>query len=293
MSNNILLKQYIKQVLTEAFVDSEGNPYKYYYFSDMTKNGALNGLLTLSIYAEGFSDSPSIIREFINTYDYFIIMDGKEFRQINSNFEKINYEDPDNLLKNNLYNIKRITNDVIRKEIGSFRMRFEDEFRRELARSMPEVRTFYEDFAFKDFTFFAELPQINNFNDFFEIIYNDIISYTEEHYKYRSTKDETVQFIKDNKDEFRNIIYRSVIAMARPFKRESELLSHDKVINVPKGSKIFFLGDYEKDYKDIRGEFKREFIKEVVDSNNFIVKIINPFKAEQVFNSKWKKKVKY
>lgn len=287
-----ILKTYIKQIISEAFVNADGEPYKYYYFSKIFKPNALENLLDLRVEAQGFSDSPTIFKKFISRYDYFIIMDGEEFREINSkdNFDKIDYGDINDLLKNKMKKLKRlfeITSEelfmihtLIRFTLNQKKINIniiKNDYIKSIFNNWNIITDFLSE-RNKFRTFDDDINDIDQFTDFFINIIKEFIFRDDniEHYGI-SCIQEASSYLDNNKEIFKSIFSKIIKEHISMFTPESEVLTKNGFFNIPLNSKIYFV-THGALYSDLR-----KFVDKVIESGKFQVKYIPYNKAQAIY----------
>jgi 8-oxo-dGTP pyrophosphatase MutT (NUDIX family) len=231
--------------------------YNYYDekpFEEL-KNGKLNGLV-------GVSTSPNNIAEWFIHRDCLIVMDYNEFIKINET-ETINYSDPYQLMKNNLYLFKRLYANITRygEQEGSYI--FTQTLRKILEKIIPEINL---EINLSDGQKYYELNRISRFLSPYET--SAFTKWIEEYsIKIENPIDLTNAILEFNKlndnylgkgfenpvltfEELLPIVEKGIIKAGKIYESEQEIVLTNKELNIPKKSQLFFIKKNELNTND-------------------------------------------
>jgi len=265
------------------------------------KNGVLIGVV-------GVSSSPNNIAEWFISRDCLIVMNYDEFMAINET-ETINYYDPYQLMKNNLYLFKRLYANISAR---SYDEESSYVFTQTLVKILEKmIREINLEMNLAEGQKYSELYRISRFLSPYETkafpnwIENNKI-------KIESPIDLTNAILDFNKlndnwlgngfpnsvltfDELLPIVEKGITNASSVYDSEQEIVLNNRKLNVPKNSQLFFVGKDEVGNKresnkdeliekyDLKELYKVYFVnaKEIQKYRDFWIK-----KEEEKFNKK-------
>jgi|688.fasta_scaffold03481_6 hypothetical protein len=233
------------------------------------KNGKLEGLV-------GVSTSPNNIAEWFIHRDCLIVMDYEEFIAINET-ETINYYDPYQLMKNNLFLFKRLYANVSRygEQEGSY------VFTQTLVKILEKIiREINLEMNLAEGQKYSELYRISRFLSPYETrAFPDWIEKNQ--IKIESPIDLTNAILDFNKlndnasyigngfenpvitfDELLPVVEKGVTNASSVYDSEQEIVLNNRELNIPKNSQLFFIG------KDEVGNTRKSDRDELIEKYN-------------------------
>ena len=258
------------------------------------KNGVLKGVV-------GVSSSPNNIAEWFIYRDCLIVMDYEEFIAINET-ETINYNDPYQLMKNNLYLFKRLYANITRygEQEGSY------VFTQTLVKILEKmIREINLEMNLAEGQKLSELYRISQFlSPYITRAFPEWIEKNE--IKIESPIDLTNAILDFNKlnegasslgygfenpvlsfDELLPIVEKGITNASSVYDSEQEIVLNNRKLNVPKNSQLFFVGKDELGNK--RESNKDELIEKYNLKELYKVYFVNA-KEIQKYRDFWLKK---
>lgn len=256
------------------------------------KNGVLIGVV-------GVSSSPNNIAEWFISRDCLIVMNYDEFMAINET-ETINYYDPYQLMKNNLYLFKRLYANITRygEQEGSY------VFTQTLVKILEKmIREINLEMNLAEGQKYSELYRISRFLSPYETrAFPDWIEKNQ--IKIESPIDLTNAILDFNKlndnwlgsgfpnsvltfDELLPIVEKGITNASSVYDSEQEIVLNNRKLNVPKNSQLFFVGKDEVGNK--RESNKDELIEKYNLKELYKVYFVNA-KEIQKYRDFWLKK---
>lgn len=242
---SIKLPYDVKGKLSNYFNDYNEEPFKE------LKNGVLEGLI-------GVSTSANNIAEWFIARDCLIVMDYDEFVAINET-ETINYNDPYQLMKNNLFLFKRLYGNIGAKGSDEDNVSvFTQTLTKILGKVVPEINL---EMNISQGQRYSELYRISKFLNPYEtsafsnwIVKNEL--------KIDSPIDLTNAILDFNKlydnwlgegfenpvltfEEMLPIVEKGITNASRVYESEQEIVLTNRKLNIPKNSQLFFVGKDE------------------------------------------------
>lgn len=241
------------------------NVYSKKPFEEL-KNGKLEGLV-------GVSSSPNNIAEWFILRDCLIVMDYDEFMAINET-EIINYYDPYQLMKNNLYLFKRLYANISRygEQEGSY------VFKQTLVKILEKIiREINLEMNLAEGQKYSELYRISRFLSPYETrAFPDWIE--NNRINIGSPVDLTDAIIEFNKyndsylgqgfensvltfDELLPVVEKGITNASSIYDSEQEIVLNNRELNIPKNSQLFFIGKDEvgRERESNRNEFIEKY----------------------------------
>ena len=236
--------------------DSLENFNKYFYtynekpFEEL-KNQKLEGLI-------GISSSPNNIAEWFINRDCLIVMNYDEFIEINET-ETINYYDPYQLMKNNLYLFKRLyanisarSNDEDSSYVFSQTLiKILEKIIREinLEMNLAEGQKYSELYRISRFLSPYETKAFPNWIEKNEIKIESPIDLTNAILDFNKLNDNYLGSGFENPiltfDELLPVIEKGITNASSIYDSEQEIVLTNRELNIPKNSQLFFIGKNE------------------------------------------------
>jgi len=263
-----------KKVYVSITLDNEieGNfPDYFWKYDEKTfeelKSGVLKGVV-------GVSSSPNNIAEWFISRDCLIVMDYEEFMAINET-ETINYYDPYQLMKNNLYLFKRLYANITRygEQEGSYVLK------QTLVKILEKIiREINLEINLAEGQKYSELYRISRFLSPYETrAFPDWIENNK--IKIESPIDLTNAILDFNKlndnwlgngfpnsvltfDELLPIVEKGITNASSVYDSEQEIVLTNRELNIPKNSQLFFVD------KDEVGRVKESNKDELIQKYN-------------------------
>lgn len=229
------------------------------------KNGVLKGLV-------GVSSSPNNIAEWFLHRDCLIVMDYKEFIEINET-ETIDYYDSYQLMKNNLYLFRRLYANVSRQ--GEQKDAISQTLKKILEKIVPEINL---EMNLSQGQKYSELYRISRFLSPYET--SAFPNWIEENkIKIESPIDLTNAILDFNKlndnwlgqgfenpiltfDELLPIVEKGITKASSVYDSEQEIVLINRELNIPKNSQLFFIN------KDEVGRIRESNLDELIAKYN-------------------------
>jgi len=268
--------RYLKSILN--FVNEDVNydvPKWFYVVSKKDYLGKIGSMKLDGI--QGISSSVDIINKWFDIRDVMIVMPGDELIKMN-NLQQINYTDPDKLVSNNfkmiirlkqLYNSetpeKIITHGILQNstaqiENGSNYIKKHKFVEQQKDRYSLMTYLKRNSWSISKYVYnqIKNGYVINNMTDFNKVVYDGINSdYVEEETISNVPYGRTPYAKKDiDYSQLEKILKSCVYYIGNVFKKESEWIIEDKILRVPRGSKLVIkhdVGNYGKKRYDSPG----------------------------------------
>jgi hypothetical protein len=271
-------REYLEELENTSDVSMPKKFYISIYFDDeyrpdiMKDLGANKVIKTVGASSSdivGFSDNPSNFMQMHgNIRDATIVMDGKDFAEINDSIVKIEYDNPNFLAQDGLKAFYRLTEknqkdeqhaeriignifdaaeigqamwQVTREKVDNQAMVTMQNFLREWDVKTPLAQELY-----------ANLDRINNLDHLVELLFPVLEEQLKKADSWR--QDELGKYI--SKGFLRLILYTGIISAAKMFEKENEWVVDTNVMNVPPSS-ILYIGGPAVKTKKIFNKMKR------------------------------------
>jgi 8-oxo-dGTP pyrophosphatase MutT (NUDIX family) len=267
------------------------NSIYYRYFDKKTfielKSGKLEGLI-------GVSSSPNNIAEWFIYRDCLIVMNYDEFIALNET-ETINYYDPYQLMKNNLFLFRRLYHNVTRhsEHEGSFTQtlikiceRITPEITLEMnvssgqkSSELYRISRFLSPYETKAFQNWIENNsiQIESPID----LTNAILDFNKLYDSYLGSGFESPVLTFN---ELLPIVEKGITNASRVYESEQEIVLTNKQLNIPKNSQLFFIAINESDSNDKSN--RNEYIEQYGLKDLYKVYFVNRVDLEK-YRSIW------
>jgi hypothetical protein len=203
----------------------------------------------------GFSDNPSNFMQMHgNIRDATIVMDGKDFADINDSIVKIEYDNPDFLAQDGLKAFYRLTEKNQKDEQHAERVIGNIFDSAEIGESMWKVtrekvdnqamvtmQNFLREWDVKTplaQELYANLDRINNLDHLVELLFPVLEEQLKKADSWR--QDELGKYI--SKGFLRLVLYTGIVNAAKMFEKENEWVVDTNVMNVPPSSNLYIGG---------------------------------------------------
>lgn len=222
--------------------------YQYYDekpFEEL-KNGKLDGLV-------GVSTSPNNIAEWFTHRDCLIVMDYNEFIKTNET-ETINYYDPYQLMKNNLFLFKRLYANITRYGEQEGNYVFTQTLKKILEKIIPEInleinlsdkQKYYELYRISRFLSPYETSAFTKWIEEFSIKIENPIDLTNAILEFNKLNDNYLGKGFENPvltfDELLPLVEKGITNASKIYESEQEIVLTNRELNIPKNSQLFFI----------------------------------------------------
>lgn len=283
----------------EASYESEDVPERYYVVGNFSEHNPevpeqLSKLELPGV--SGVSGSESIIRNFLGVArEMLLVMDGYQFEKLN-NLSKIQYDNPEYLVSNNLDGLLRIWAygsgdlDKYRSSVMTKLFDYIELAAKQLAgNARYEARSDFENKASQLFYAiqydggrkFSDLPKVRNTWDIAKWLQRN------------AKKDDYYYGIDFTPEEAHQIIIKALQLIGDVFKDEDEWRVKNRTTRIPEGSELYILTpeisqDKWSNYvQDKLSKWSKYNLKYKVESMSFILNAINQYKLNRLYELKF------
>ncbi len=298
-------KNYLHELENTSDVSMPKKFYISIYFDDeyrpeIVKNLAKNQVVKVpgasSSDIVGFADNPSNFMQFHgNLRDATIVMNSKDFLELNDSVVKIEYDNADFLTQDGLkalYRLveknqkdendaERIMGAILDSDVGGNLRGLMGLIDKELSNSDFFIfQRFLEDYETRKALgkkLYDNLDRINNVEQFVSVIqptFIEVMNKTQ-----RSYEKEVIEKFISKKDFVRAMLMRGMISTAKFYEKENEWVVDSNVMNVPKSSILYIAGPAVKTKNIFQKMKKKELSPAEMKTLSYEVKKMNAIMA--------------